>query len=159
MSKKEKLKSKFLRRKHKGYLLVDIIIALSIMGVLFLGIGRTFNIYLKNTKYSNEKNKVLEIMRAFSLEVKNNLGIREFKELKKGFYYLGEINIYDILEKDVFTLIINGDFKEFKEEKIEGWKVKIDGIHSNEGVAKIIYENSLQNIKEEEEVKIYEFLE
>ncbi len=158
MSKEESLRSKFLQRKNKGYLLVDIVVALSIMSLLFLGIGRVFNIYLRNTKYSNEKSRIIEIMRALSLEVKNNLEFTELKSLKNGVYYLGEINIYDVMEKDILTLISNGDFKEFKDGS-NGWKIKVNEIHSNEGVAKIIYENSLTNISEEEEVKIYEFLE
>lgn len=159
MSKEESLRSKFLQRKNKGYLLVDIVVALSIMSLLFLGIGRVFNIYLRNTKYSNEKSRIIEIMRALSLEVKNNLEFTELKSLKNGVYYLGEINIYDVMEKDILTLISNGDFKEFKDGSVNGWKIKVNEIHSNEGVAKIIYENSLTNISEEEEVKIYEFLE
>lgn len=156
---REKEFKKVTNRRKKGYLLVDVVLALSIMSLLFLGISKSFNMYLRNMKYSERKIEIVEIMNALTLEIKYNLQFKEFLSLSSGAYYLGDVNRNNLIDKDIFSLIKNGQFKEVMELGKKGWTIHISKIDNNEGKVTIIYEGVEHKITEYEEVILYEFLE
>lgn len=41
--------------KKKGYLLVDMVLALALISILFLGIGKSYSTYINNNYYIKEK--------------------------------------------------------------------------------------------------------
>lgn len=71
------MRNKYLAK--KGYLLVDMVLALALISILFLGIGKSYSIYIKNKHYTREKVEVREVMNSLAMEIKHNMSFNDIK--------------------------------------------------------------------------------
>lgn len=143
----------------KGYLLVDMVLALTLISILFLGIGKSYSIYLKNKHYTKEKVKVGEIMNSLVMEIKHNIAFDDIRAFPSGKYGLGDLDI---------NKLIGMEINNFLREELKlnnpglnelGWSITINHIDDYESEVNIFYKNDFPFISESEEIKIYEFLE
>lgn len=143
----------------KGYLLVDLVLSLFLISILFLGIGKSFSIYTNNKHYSKEKAKIIEVVNSLAMEAKHNLSFDFLKEIQSGTYALKISNIDTIINTNINkflkdNLILNND----KETSL-GWSINVNHVDDFQSNIKFIYKNEFPFISENEEVKIYKFLE
>ena len=143
----------------KGYLLVDMVLALALISILFLGIGKSYSIYLKNKHYTREKVEVRESMNSLVMEIKHNIAFGDIRSFPSGEYGLGDLDI---------NKLIGMEINNFLREELKlnnpglnelGWSITINHIDDYESEVNIFYKNDFPFISESEEIKIYEFLE
>lgn len=143
----------------KGYLLVDMVLALALISILFLGIGKSYSIYLKNKHYIKEKIKVGEVMNSLAMEIKHNISFDDIREISSGKYSLGDLDINKLINMEVEELLKEEMRLNNQDLNGEGWSISIKHIDDYESKINISYKNDFPFISESEEIKIYEFLE
>lgn len=143
----------------KGYLLVDMVLALALISILFLGIGKSYSIYLKNKHYIKEKIKVGEVMNSLAMEIKHNISFDDIRKFSSGKYSLEDLDINKLINMDVGELLKEEMRLNNQDLNGEGWSISIKHIDDYESKINISYKNDFTFINESEEIKIYEFLE
>nr|MCW5211268.1 type II secretion system protein [Clostridium perfringens] len=82
----------------KGYLLVDMVLALALISILFLGIGKSYSTYIKNNYYIKEKiKKVAEIINSLAMELKHNISFEDLRSINSGTYKISTLKINDLI--------------------------------------------------------------
>ncbi len=133
--------------KKKGYLLVDMVLALALISILFLGIGKSYSTYIKNNYYIKEKIKVVEIINSLAMELKHNISFEDLRSINSGTYKISTLKINDLINSDIKELLRKNLILHNKNHNDLGWTINI------------IYKNEKPYISENKEVKIYKFLE
>ncbi|HHD2754015.1 TPA: type II secretion system protein [Clostridium perfringens] len=151
------MRNKYLAK--KGYLLVDMVLALALISILFLGIGRSYSIYVKNKHYTREKVEVREVMNSLVMEIKHNISFNDIREFPNGKYGLGDLDINRLIDMKINNLLREELILNDKDLNELGWSITINHIDDYESKVDIFYKNDFPFISENEEVKIYEFLE
>lgn len=143
--------------KKKGYLLVDLSLALFLIGLLFLGVNKNFKMYLKTNNYIKENYEVLDAMTSLSMEIKNNLTFEDIRSFKEDSYVLRDFELENLIRKDIKDFLLENLILS-KEENSLGFNIYIKHLDDYESNIKISYKSIKPYIKEEVEVKIYKFL-
>lgn len=151
------MRNKYLAK--KGYLLVDMVLALALISILFLGIGRSYSIYVKNKHYTREKVEVREVMNSLVMEIKHNISFNDIREFPNGKYRLGDLDINRLIDMEINNLLKEELILNDKDLNELGWSITINHIDDHESKVDIFYKKDFPFISESEEVKIYEFLE
>lgn len=151
------MRNKYLAK--NGYLLVDIVLALALISILFLGIGRSYSIYVKNKHYTREKVEVREVMNSLVMEIKHNISFNDIREFPNGKYRLGDLYINRLIDMEINNLLREELILNDKDLNELGWSITINHIDDHESKVDIFYKKDFPFISESEEVKIYEFLE
>ena len=133
--------------KKKGYLLVDMVLALALISILFLGIGKSYSTYIKNNYYIKEKIKVAEIINSLAMELKHNISFEDLRSINSGTYKISTLKINDLINSDIKEFLRKNLILHNKNHNDLGWTINI------------IYKNEKPYISENKEVKIYKFLE
>lgn len=151
------MRNKYLAK--KGYLLVDMVLALALISILFLGIGKSYSIYVKNKHYTREKVEVREVMNSLVMEIKHNISFNDIREFPSGKYGLGNLDINKLIDMEINNLLREELILNDKDLNELGWSITINHIDDHESKVDIFYKKDFPFISESEEVKIYEFLE
>lgn len=151
------MRNKYLAK--KGYLLVDMVLALALISILFLGIGKSYSIYVKNKHYTREKVEVREVMNSLVMEIKHNISFNDIREFPSGKYGLGNLDINKLIDMEINNLLREELILNDKDLNELGWSININHIDDHESKVDIFYKKDFPFISESEEVKIYEFLE
>lgn len=151
------MRNKYLAK--KGYLLVDMVLALALISILFLGVGNSYSIYVKNKHYTREKVEVREVMNSLVMEIKHNISFNDIREFPSGKYGLGNLDINKLIDTEINNLLREELVLNDKDLNELGWSITINHIDNYESKVDIFYKNDFPFISESEEVKIYEFLE
>ena len=99
--------------KKKGYLLVDMVLALALISILFLGIGKSYSTYIKNNYYIKEKIKVAEIINSLAMELKHNISFEDLRSINSGTYKISTLKINDLINRykikkvELFKSLVN----------------------------------------------------
>lgn len=144
---------------NKGYLLVDLVLSLFLISILFLGIGKSFSMYINNKHYSKEKISVKEVMNSLYMEVKYNLSFDFLKKIQNGTYTLKQSNIDTLINTNINKFLEENLVLNNKKEISLGWNININHVDDFQSNIKFIYKNESPFILENKEVKIYKFLE
>lgn len=147
------------RYKKKGYLLVDIVLALALVSILFLGIGKSYSTYINNNYYIKEKIKVVEIINSLAMELKYNTSFEDLRSIESGIYKLDDLNINDLINNDIEEVLRKNLILNSEQNYGLGWTINISHVDQYESIINIIYKNEKPYISENKEVKIYKFLE
>lgn len=145
--------------KKKGYLLLDMVLALALISILFLGIGKNFSSYIKNNYYIKEKTKIVEFMNALAMEIKHNISFEDLRSVGSGLYKLDDLNVNDLINNDIKEILRKNLTLHNKKNDYLGWNINISHVDQYESSINIIYKNEKPYISENKEVKIYKFLE
>lgn len=145
--------------KKKGYLLIDMVLALALISILFLGIGKSYSMYINNNYYIKEKIKVVEIINSLAMELKNNISFEDLRSIESGTYKLESLNINDLISNDIKEFLRKNLILNNKNHNDFGWTINIKHFDQYESAINIIYKNEKPYISENKEVKIYKFLE
>lgn len=145
--------------KKKGYLLVDMVLALALISILFLGIGKSYSTYIKNNYYIKEKIKVAEIINSLALELKHNISFEGLRSINSGTYKISTLKINDLINSDIKEFLRKNLILHNKNHNDLGWTINISHFDQYESIINIIYKNEKPYISENKEVKIYKFLE
>lgn len=148
-----------MRRKRKGYLLVDIALALSLISLLFLGIGRSFSIYLNNKKYSISLIEVGEIMNSLILELKHNIDYDILDKYEKGMYLFSELTIEKIIDNSIVEILKDSTYIGKTKSIKEGWSLVLKNYDEQSIGLRINYRDDKIPISKSQEEVIYKFLE
>ena len=151
------MRNKYLAK--KGYLLVDMVLALALISILFLGIGKSYSIYVKNKHYTKEKIKVGERMNSLAMEIKHNLSFKDIRIFPSGKYGLGDLNINKLIGMEINNFLKEELILNNPSSNELGWSVTINHIDDYESEVNIFYKDDFPLISESEEIKIYKFLE
>ncbi|MDZ4991612.1 type II secretion system protein [Clostridium perfringens] len=143
----------------KGYLLVDMVLALALISILFLGIGKSYSIYIKNKHYTREKVEVREGMNSLVMEIKHNISFNDIRAFPSGEYGLSDLDINKLIGMEINNFLGEELILNDKDLNELGWGITINHIDDYESKVDIFYKNDFPFISESEEVKIYEFLE
>ena len=87
--------------KKKGYLLVDMVLALALISILFLGIGKSYSTYIKNNYYIKEKIKVVEIINSLAMELNTIYLLKDLRSINSGTYKISTLKINDLINSDI----------------------------------------------------------
>uniref|UniRef100_UPI0039E9C47D type II secretion system protein n=1 Tax=Clostridium perfringens TaxID=1502 RepID=UPI0039E9C47D len=145
--------------KKKGYLLLDMVLALALISILFLGIGKNFSSYINNNYYIKEKIKIVEFMNALAMEIKHNISFEDLRSIGSGLYKLDDLNVNDLINNDIKEILRKNLTLHNKKNDYLGWNINISHVDQYESSINIIYKNEKPYISENKEVKIYKFLE
>lgn len=145
--------------KKKGYLLLDMVLALALISILFLGIGKNFSSYINNNYYIKEKTRIVEFMNALAMEIKHNISFEDLKSIGSGLYKLDDLNVNDLINNDIKEILRKNLTLHNKKNDYLGWNINISHVDQYESSINIIYKNEKPYISENKEVKIYKFLE
>ena len=145
--------------KKKGYLLLDMVLALALISILFLGIGKNFSSYINNNYYIKEKTKIVEFMNSLAMEIKHNISFEDLRSIGSGLYKLDDLNVNDLINNDIKEILRKNLTLHNKKNDYLGWNINISHVDQYESSINIIYKNEKPYISENKEVKIYEFLE
>lgn len=145
--------------KKKGYLLLDMVLALALISILFLGIGKNFSSYINNNYYIKEKIKIVEFMNSLAMEIKNNISFEDLRSIGSGLYKLDDLNVNDLINNDIKEILRKNLTLLNKKNDYLGWNINISHVDQYESSINIIYKNEKPYISENKEVKIYKFLE
>ncbi|MDM0474286.1 type II secretion system protein [Clostridium perfringens] len=145
--------------KKKGYLLLDMVLALALISILFLGIGKNFSSYIKNNYYIKEKTKIVEFMNSLAMEIKHNISFEDLRSIGSGLYKLDDLNVNDLINNDIKEILRKNLTLHNKKNDYLGWNINISHVDKYESSINIIYKNEKPYISENKEVKIYKFLE
>lgn len=143
----------------KGYLLVDMVLALALISILFLGIGKSYSTYINNNYYIKEKIKVAEIISSLAMELKHNISFEDLRSINSGKYKLSSLRVNDLINNDIKEFLGKNLILHNKKSDDLGWTINISHIDQYESIINIIYKNEKPYIRENKEVKIYKFLE
>ncbi|WP_300258656.1 type II secretion system protein [Clostridium sp.] len=147
------------RYKKKGYLLVDIVLALALVSILFLGIGKSYRTYINNNYYIKEKIKVVEIINSLAMELKYNTSFEDLRRIDSGIYKIDDLNVNDLINNDIEEVLRKNLILNSERNYGLGWTINIIHVDQYESIINIIYKNEKPYISENKEVKIYKFLE
>lgn len=145
--------------KKKGYLLLDMVLALALISILFLGIGKNFSSYINNNYYIKEKTKIVEFMNSLAMEIKHNISFEDLRSIGSGLYKLDDLNVNDLINNDIKEIFRKNLTLHNKKNEYLGWNINISHVDQYESSINIIYKNEKPYISENKEVKIYKFLE
>lgn len=145
--------------KKKGYLLLDMVLALALISILFLGIGKNFSFYINNNYYIKEKTKIVEFMNSLAMEIKHNISFEDLRSIGSGLYKLDDLNVNDLINNDIKEILRKNLILHNKKNDYLGWNINISHVDQYESSINIIYKNEKPYISENKEVKIYKFLE
>ncbi|HFD2044624.1 TPA: type II secretion system protein [Clostridium perfringens] len=145
--------------KKKGYLLLDMVLALALISILFLGIGKNFSSYINNNYYIKEKIKIVEFMNSLAMEIKHNISFEDLRSIGSGIYKLDNLNVNDLINNDIKEILRKNLTLHNKKNDCLGWNINISHVDQYESSINIIYKNEKTYISENKEVKIYKFLE
>ena len=145
--------------KKKGYLLLDMVLALALISILFLGIGKNFSSYINNNYYIKEKTKIVEFMNSLAMEIKHNISFEDLRRIGSGLYKLDDLNVNDLINNDIKEILRKNLTLHNKKNDYLGWNINISHVDQYESSINIIYKNEKPYISENKEVKIYKFLE
>ncbi|MDK0795966.1 type II secretion system protein [Clostridium perfringens] len=145
--------------KKKGYLLLDMVLALALISILFLGIGKNFSSYINNNYYIKEKTKIVEFMNSLAMEIKHNISFEDLRSIGSGLYKLDDLNVNDLINNDIKEILRKNLTLHNKKNDYLGWNINISHVDQYESSINIIYKNEKPYISENKEVKIYKFLE
>ena len=145
--------------KKKGYLLLDMVLALALISILFLGIGKNFSSYINNNYYIKEKIKIVEFMNSLAMEIKHNISFEDLRSIGSGIYKLDDLNVNDLINNDIKEILRKNLTLHNKKNDYLGWNINISHVDQYESSINIIYKNEKPYISENKEVKIYKFLE
>lgn len=145
--------------KKKGYLLLDMVLALALISILFLGIGKNFSSYINNNYYIKEKTKIVEFMNSLAMEIKHNISFEDLRSIGSGLYKLDDLNVNDLINNDIKEILRKNLTLHNKKNDYLGWNINISHVDKYESSINIIYKNEKPYISENKEVKIYKFLE
>ncbi len=145
--------------KKKGYLLLDMVLALALISILFLGIGKNFSSYINNNYYIKEKTKIVEFMNSLAMEIKHNISFEDLRSIGSGLYKLDDLNVNDLINNDIKEILRKNLILHNKKNDYLGWNINISHVDQYESSINIIYKNEKPYISENKEVKIYKFLE
>ena len=145
--------------KKKGYLLLDMVLALALISILFLGIGKNFSSYINNNYYIKEKTKIVEFMNSLAMEIKHNISFEDLRSIGSGLYKLDDLNVNDLINNDIKEILRKNLTLHNKKNDYLGWNINISHVDQYESCINIIYKNEKPYISENKEVKIYKFLE
>ncbi|ELC8441733.1 type II secretion system protein [Clostridium perfringens] len=151
------MRNKYLAK--KGYLLVDMVLALALISILFLGIGKSYSIYIKNKHYTREKVEVREVMNSLAMEIKHNMSFNDIRVFPSGKYGLGDLDINKLIDMEINNLLREELILNDKDLNELGWSLSINHIDDYESKVNIFYKNDFPFISESEEIKVYKFLE
>ena len=143
----------------KGYLLLDMVLALALISILFLGIGKNFSSYINNNYYIKEKTKIVEFMSSLAMEIKHNISFEDLRSIGSGIYKLDDLNVNDLINNDIKEILGKNLTLHNKKNDYLGWNINISHVDQYESSINIIYKNEKPYISENKEVKIYKFLE
>ncbi|MDK0863479.1 type II secretion system protein [Clostridium perfringens] len=143
----------------KGYLLLDMVLALALISILFLGIGKNFSSYINNNYYIKEKIKIVEFMNSLAMEIKHNISFEDLRSIGSGIYKLDNLNVNDLINNDIKEILRKNLTLHNKKNDYLGWNINISHVDQYESSINIIYKNEKPYISENKEVKIYKFLE
>lgn len=143
----------------KGYLLLDMVLALALISILFLGIGKNFSSYINNNYYIKEKTKIVEFMNSLAMEIKHNISFEDLRSIGSGLYKLDDLNVNDLINNDIKEILRKNLTLHNKKNDYLGWNINISHVDQYESSINIIYKNEKPYISENKEVKIYKFLE
>ena len=145
--------------KKKGYLLLDMVLALALISILFLGIGKNFSSYINNNYYIKEKIKIVEFMNSLAMEIKHNISFEDLRSIGSGIYKLDDLNVNDLINNDIKEILRKNLTLLNKKNDYLGWNINISHVDQYESSINIIYKSEKPYISENKEVKIYKFLE
>lgn len=145
--------------KKKGYLLLDMVLALALISILFLGIGKNFSSYINNNYYIKEKIKIVEFMNSLAMEIKHNISFEDLRSIGSGIYKLDDLNVNDLINNDIKEILRKNLTLHNKKNDYLGWNINISHVDQYESGINIIYKNEKPYISENKEVRIYKFLE
>lgn len=145
--------------KKKGYLLLDMVLALALISILFLGIGKNFSSYINNNYYIKEKTKIVEFMNSLAMEINHNISFEDLRSIGSGLYKLDDLNVNDLINNDIKEILRKNLTLHNKKNDYLGWNINISHVDQYESSINIIYKNEKPYISENKEVKIYKFLE
>lgn len=145
--------------KKKGYLLLDMVLALALISILFLGIGKNFSSYINNNYYIKEKTKIVEFMNALAMEIKHNISFEDLRSIGSGLYKLDDLNVNDLINNNIKEILRKNLTLLNKKNDYLGWNINISHVDQYESSINIIYKNEKPYISENKEVRIYKFLE
>ncbi|HAT4245425.1 TPA: type II secretion system protein [Clostridium perfringens] len=145
--------------KKKGYLLLDMVLALALISILFLGIGKNFSSYINNNYYIKEKIKIVEFMNSLAMEIKHNISFEDLRSIGSGLYKLDDLNVNYLINNDIKEILRKNLTLHNKKNDYLGWNINISHVDQYESSINIIYKNEKPYISENKEVKIYKFLE
>lgn len=145
--------------KKKGYLLLDMVLALALISILFLGIGKNFSSYINNNYYIKEKIKIVEFMNSLAMEIKHNISFEDLRSIGSGIYKLDDLNVNDLINNDIKEIFRKNLTLHNKKNDYLGWNINISHVDQYESSINIIYKNEKPYISENKEVRIYKFLE
>ncbi|MBI5996769.1 type II secretion system protein [Clostridium perfringens] len=145
--------------KKKGYLLLDMVLALALISILFLGIGKNFSSYINNNYYIKEKTRIVEFMNSLAMEIKHNISFEDLRSIGSGLYKLDDLNVNDLINNDIKEILRKNLTLHNKKNDYLGWNINISHVDQYESSINIIYKNEKPYISENKEVKIYKFLE
>lgn len=145
--------------KKKGYLLLDMVLALALISILFLGIGKNFSSYINNNYYIKEKTRIVEFMNSLAMEIKHNISFEDLRSIGSGIYKLYDLNVNDLINNDIKEILRKNLTLHNKKNDYLGWNINISHVDQYESSINIIYKNEKPYISENKEVKIYKFLE
>ena len=145
--------------KKKGYLLLDMVLALALISILFLGIGKNFSSYINNNYYIKEKTRIVEFMSSLAMEIKHNISFEDLRSIGNGLYKLDDLNVNDLINNDIKEILRKNLTLHNKKNDYLGWNINISHVDQYESSINIIYKNEKPYISENKEVKIYKFLE
>lgn len=143
----------------KGYLLVDMVLALALISILFLGIGKSYSTYINNNYYIKEKIKVAEIINSLAMELKHNISFEDLRSINSGKYKLSSLRVNDLINNDIKEFLGKNLILYNKKSDDLGLTINISHFDQYESIINIIYKNEKPYISENKEVKIYKFLE
>ncbi len=145
--------------KNKGYLLVDMVLALALISILFLGIGKSYSTYINNNYYIKEKRKVVEIVNSLAMELKHNISFEDLRSINSGTYKISSLKVNNLINNDIKEFLVKNLILHNKNDTDLGWIINISHVDQYESIINIIYKNEKPYISENKEVKIYKFLE
>lgn len=148
-----------MRRKRKGYLIIDIVLALSLISLLFLGIGKSFSTYLMNKKYNIILIEVGEIMNSLILEVKNNIDYDILDKYEKGMYLFSDLTIDKIIDNSIVEILKDSIYVGESKSSKEGWSLTLKDYDNQSIGVRVDYKDNKIPISKSQEEVIYKFLE
>ena len=123
--------------KKKGYLLVDMVLALALISILFLGIGKSYSTYIKNNYYIKEKIKVAEIINSLAMELKHNISFEDLRSINSGTYKISSLKINDLINSDIKEFLRRNLILHNKNHNDLGWTINISHFDQYESIINI----------------------
>lgn len=134
--------------KKKGYLLVDMVLALALISILFLGIGKSYSTYINNNYYIKEKIKVAEIINSLAMELKHNISFEDLRSIESGTYKISSLNVNDLINNDIKEFLVKNLILHNKNHNDLGWTINISHFDQYESIINIIYKSEKPYISE-----------